>query len=133
MGNTKEEVVKGLPSGTQVTCDDGVVRTVITREEATAAGLNRYFTGIECVNGHMVERKVKGYSCTTCTRKRAKLRRNVRMVTDAGFRTASAAKRQARHKDRYANDPAYREKVLARAKVRRQNAAAKKAAQVAAM
>jgi hypothetical protein len=135
MGNTKEEkVVRCLPSGTQVECDDGVIRTVITREEAIAAGLNRYFTGIECVKGHMAERKVKGYSCTVCTRARARLRRNVRLVTDAEFRNKIAVKRQMRHKERYINDPVYKEKVLSRAKVRRQKAnAIKKAAKEATL
>jgi len=120
------EPEKGLPSGTMVMCDDGVERPVITRDEAIEAGKNRYFTGIECQKGHMVERKVKGYVCTTCARIRQKLRKKVRASEDPAFKAAMAKKRAAKHAARYTADADYRRKVLDRAKVRRANAAAAK-------
>jgi hypothetical protein len=127
-----EEVVEvkeatGLPSGTMVICDDGVERPVITREEAIEDGVNRYFTGIECRNGHMAERKVKGYVCTTCARIRQKERKKVRITEDPEFKAKVAAKRTEKHKARYANDPEYRQKVLDRAKARRAKISAEKA------
>jgi len=122
MAKEKKEVTpkpEPVPSGTMVMCDDGVERPVVTREEAMAEGINRYFTGIECRNGHMAERKCKGYVCTTCARIRQKARHKKRLAEDPEYKTKMAAKRQAKHKERYANDPAYKAKVLARAKARR--------------
>lgn len=108
-----------VPEGTMVKCDDGVERPVVSRETALANGVNRYFTGEKCKNGHMVERKCKGYACVTCTRERMKARRKERLATDPDFKAKVAAKRQEKHKARYANDPDYREKVLAKGKARR--------------
>ncbi len=123
----REKIDNSIPSGTMVMCDDGVERPVITRAEAMEEGVNRYFTGLPCQNGHMVERKVKGYVCVTCARERAKARRKVRMAEDPDYKKKLADKRASKHKERYANDPIYRQKVLDRAKVRRQKAAAEKA------
>lgn len=122
-----EKVDNSIPSGTMVMCDDGVERPVITRAEAMEAKTNRYFTGIECQNGHMTERKVKGYVCVTCARERAKARKKQRMAEDPDYKAKLAKKRADKHKERYANDPEYRQKVLDRAKVRRQKAVAEKA------
>jgi len=127
-----EEVVETKPtklvlaSGTMVLCDDGVERAVKTREESIAEGINRYFTGLPCQNGHMAERKVKGYVCTTCARNRQKQRRKERVATDPEFKAKMAKKRAEKHKERYNSDPDYRQKVLDRAKTRRQKIAANK-------
>ena len=50
--------------------------TIISREEAIAKGLNRYFTGKPCKHGHVSERCVRdGNRCITCKRiKRAPYR-----------------------------------------------------------
>ncbi|MHC0053179.1 hypothetical protein [Actibacterium sp. D379-3] len=37
-----------------------------TPEEAIARGLNRYFTGLPCRNGHTAPRRVKDRYCTAC-------------------------------------------------------------------
>lgn len=39
---------------------------VITREDASARGLKRYFTGRECRNGHIAERLVSRGVCVLC-------------------------------------------------------------------
>lgn len=39
---------------------------IITRSEAKALGLKRYFTGKPCKHGHMSERKVCDSRCLTC-------------------------------------------------------------------
>lgn len=133
---TQEEVAQeekapkkpaAIASGTMVMCDDGEERAVITRDEAIEAGSNRYFTGLPCQKGHMVERKVKGYVCTTCARNRQKLRRKARVASDPDYKAKLAKKRAAKHKERYNSDPEYRQKVLDRAKRRRQKAAAERA------
>lgn len=38
----------------------------ITRTEARAAGLKRYFTGKPCKRGHVAERYLKGGMCIEC-------------------------------------------------------------------
>lgn len=38
----------------------------ITRKDAMAAGLKRYFTGKSCKRGHVVERTVSSYGCVDC-------------------------------------------------------------------
>lgn len=131
---TQEEVKKEakkaavLPSGTMVLCDDGVERPVVTREEAMEEGTNRYFTGVVCRNGHMAERKVKGYLCTTCARIRQKARMKKRLAEDPEYKAKLAKKRAEKHKERYATDPAYKARILERAKERRKRRAEEKAA-----
>ena len=39
---------------------------VISRAEAKALGLTRYFTGKSCVHGHVVERHVANKACSVC-------------------------------------------------------------------
>lgn len=40
----------------------------LTRAEARAAGLSRYFTGQPCPKGHVAERYTNNYSCVVCYR-----------------------------------------------------------------
>ena len=100
-----------IPEGTMVMCDDGVERPVKYRETAIEEGVNRYFTGEKCKNGHMCERKVKGYVCTTCARIRQKERHKKRMAEDPEYKAKFVAKRAAKRAERYANDPEYRQKA----------------------
>ncbi len=39
---------------------------IITRKEAIARGIQKYFTGVPCKNGHIVERYTVTSSCTQC-------------------------------------------------------------------
>ena len=39
---------------------------IVTRMEAAKAGLNRYFTGKYCRNGHLAERYVLNGTCVEC-------------------------------------------------------------------
>lgn len=41
-------------------------RKIVTRSEAKAAGLKRYFTGKPCGQGHVVERRTKNGECIAC-------------------------------------------------------------------
>lgn len=43
---------------------------IIKRSEARAQGLNRYFTGKPCPQGHVVERIVSSGACTICAKAR---------------------------------------------------------------
>jgi hypothetical protein len=50
------------------------VRSVVTRDEAIALGLKRYYPGAPCAQGHLSEYTVINYTCVEC--KRAGDRRN---------------------------------------------------------
>jgi 5-methylcytosine-specific restriction endonuclease McrA len=41
---------------------------IVTRAEAKASGLTRYFTGRPCPQGHISERWIASYSCDACQR-----------------------------------------------------------------
>lgn len=59
----------------------------ITRNDARAAGLKRYFDGTQCDEGHVAPRYVGNQECTTCSR--------------------------VRNRDRYATDPEFRARRIA--------------------
>lgn len=40
--------------------------TIITRKDAKLLGLTKYFTGKECINGHLAERYVQSGTCSQC-------------------------------------------------------------------
>lgn len=48
---------------------------IVTRKDAMARGLKRYFTGKPCKHGHVDERKTSGGSCVTCVRESMRKRR----------------------------------------------------------
>lgn len=49
---------------------------LISRRDAKASGLRRYFTGDPCCRGHRAERLVSDYSCVACARaKESKIRK----------------------------------------------------------
>lgn len=42
------------------------MRALISRKQAKAVGLLRYYTGVACRNGHLAERSVCNAKCVTC-------------------------------------------------------------------
>jgi superfamily II DNA or RNA helicase len=77
-------------------------KEVISRAEAMARGLNRYFTGKPCVNGHVAERPVGTAGCLECkAASDADLRRNPVVVE------RSRERRRKWHVGRL-RDPEYR-------------------------
>ena len=44
---------------------------IISRAEAIARGLNKFFTGKPCKRGHISEKYVDNYGCVQCTAQRA--------------------------------------------------------------
>lgn len=78
---------------------------IITRAEAKARRLKRYFTGKACPHGHVVERFTRNGGCTKCEAGRADV-----------WRTLNPEKfRQSRRRYRAAN-PRVRARAAARAK-----------------
>lgn len=43
---------------------------IVSRKDAIKRGMNSYFTGKECVNGHIAERRVYDWKCRECERGR---------------------------------------------------------------
>jgi hypothetical protein len=111
----KEEFEEGI----SVMCDDGIARDTISRKTAMESGKTRYFTGTACKNGHIAERKVKGFVCVICGRLRQKERMKTRLESDPDYKAKMAEKRKEKHKERYANDPEYRQRILDRGKATR--------------
>ena len=48
---------------------------IIGRDEASALGLKRFFTGNPCKRGHVAERDVDSRECMECSRERTRKRR----------------------------------------------------------
>lgn len=82
---------------------------LISRKEAKARGLARYFTGVACRHGHIAERLVSNWVCMVCACEKA----HRQYVTDPEGREAKKAADQKRrayferyrkqHRDRYIN------------------------------
>jgi hypothetical protein len=71
--------------------------TLISREEAKAAGLVRYFTGVKCRNSHVDERYLSTGTCITCHRNNmAKFREKHRKQYNAASRDWMSQRAQRR-------------------------------------
>lgn len=80
------------------------IRPIVTRKEAKAAGLTRYFTGKPCTRGHVDYRNVCDHGCCTCGREKAKIRR--------ASNPEIAKREQEARKRRYRCDQAFRAKRI---------------------
>lgn len=63
---------------------------IINREEARAAGLNRFFTGKKCRKGHLAERRVSSGHCMVCLNKN-------KMVSHHRHKTETNTRRRSKH------------------------------------
>lgn len=109
------------PEGKLIRTDDGVVLPVIYKDTAIKKGLHRFFTGEQCMHGHVSERKTDSHICLICARVRQVKRHKEKMKMDAAYRKAFLAKRNTRHRERYRSDPEYRKKFQERSKAYRDN------------
>lgn len=84
---------------------------IVTRSQAIAAGLTRYFTGKPCPNGHVAERFVSAYTCAECAAMhKAKYRIDPdfhakEMEYKAAYRDANREKISAYSRKKWATDP----------------------------
>lgn len=80
----------------------------ISRKDAKAAGLKRYYTGKPCLHGHVCERYVSSNGCSLCLSEREK-----RLCSEnpeyASKRQSSRTARQAARMKKYKADPEYHE------------------------
>jgi len=59
---------------------------LLTREEAAACGLSRFWTGRPCKFGHIAERYVSNRQCVHCNAEKATARERVKRATDPSYR-----------------------------------------------
>jgi len=79
---------------------------IITRQEAKAMGLKRFYTGTPCAHGHLSERYVSSNGCAQCLLEREK-RLCAQDPEYAKRRQAARTARQAARMKRYKADEAY--------------------------
>lgn len=73
---------------------------IITKKEAVALGVTRYFTGVPCKQGHISERKVKGSACIRCRLNRTRSRNRNRWENDPVYRAKESARNKRRNPSR---------------------------------
>jgi 5-methylcytosine-specific restriction endonuclease McrA len=84
---------------------------IVTRAEAREAGHVRYFTGLPCSNGHVVERLTSSGGCVVCSKqtydnwRRKNPEKN--RAAAAAWAAANPEKVKARNKAIYAADPEF--------------------------
>ena len=82
---------------------------LVTRDEARAAGLSRYFTGEPCKLGHIVERVTANGACRLCSNKRSaiahKANREKSNAAGRAWRQRNKAKAAAQALARRLKDP----------------------------
>lgn len=80
---------------------------IISRKEAKAKGLVRYFTGVPCTNGHIAERYTKKSMCTVCKLERNRAVAAVNPVEAKAYRQKHYSENKARYRElnaRYAKE-----------------------------
>lgn len=85
---------------------------IITRAEAKAAGLTRYFTGEPCKHGHFSARVVRTTACVDCKRRRrSEWKANNPdsvLATNSAWQEANRERQRAYEAARYAANPELR-------------------------
>jgi hypothetical protein len=77
---------------------------VITRQEAIERGLNKYYTGEPCVNGHIAERYVKNGECVECKKEqqeRARIKRGILPRDERNKKRKEAVNRKIEKSKKY--------------------------------
>jgi 5-methylcytosine-specific restriction endonuclease McrA len=78
------------------------VPVIISRKEARAKGLKRYFTGKPCAKGHLGERFVNAANCVECDRAHKAANRDKIKERDRAYRAANRERRNDRDRARRA-------------------------------
>lgn len=109
---------------------------IISRAEARAAGLKRYFSGRTCKNGHTAEYYVRNCACVICQdlsrgprnpetdkhyqkRRYASADKQVKRVVNGAWYLVNREKLKARRSERAATDPVYQRARRAEGQARR--------------
>lgn len=75
--------------------------SLISKSEATAAGLKRYFTGAPCKHGHVAERYTNSSACAQCDRHRRPPKNPDRVPYTTVEQRAVRAKRQSEYRKKH--------------------------------
>lgn len=111
LGGIRTAASHCLPVLTDCPMTKGYIMEIITRKEALALGLKRYFTGRPCPHGHVCERLASNYVCIEC-----KNRENVKWAKENPEKAALIRKEwlnknkeenAKRYSDWYAKNPDY--------------------------
>lgn len=62
------------------------IHNVLSRAEAAASGLSRFYTGQPCKSGHLAERFVSNRQCVACNAAKARKREHMRCQCDPSYR-----------------------------------------------
>jgi hypothetical protein len=81
---------------------------VISRKEAKAAGMTRYYTGVPCIHGHDAERHTGNNACVMCQRKTDFIYKKKKYAEDENFRKKKISRGSRRQKVRYSTDELFR-------------------------
>jgi len=104
--------------GSEVMCEDGIIRVIITCKKAKAKGLNMYFTGKPCKYGHISERYVSNGDCIDCNQGYGKQRRqeNKEHIKEYNKRWEQENRehRNEYSRNRYATDESYKTAYICR-------------------
>lgn len=120
---------------------------IISRKEAKALGLKRYFTGMPCKNGHVAERYMQSSNCVECQnekansdegrryrskymkvhkdhfnqlRKKPERKKRIRAYDRVYHARPDIKKKaRARYRERFQSDMAYRIKLSLRSRLRK--------------
>lgn len=68
---------------------------IITRQDAIARGLPRYFTGVPCSRGHVAHRRVMSPACIECTTITSRESRRRQRANDPALSMFAEARRRA--------------------------------------
>lgn len=100
---------------------------IISREQASALSLKRYFTGAPCRNGHVAERYTSGWSCVQCGK--IKGRASVEARNPSARRYGEKTEEQKRAEQRARANKTYwrhRERILERGRLKRKERASQR-------
>ena len=63
---------------------------ITSREEAKALGAMHYYTGKQCINGHISKHYVASYGCVECLRLSNRAKKDLKLATNGRKRSATA-------------------------------------------
>ena len=68
---------------------------LLTREEAAACGLSRFWTGRRCKAGHLAERYVSNRQCVQCNAEKTLARERQKRAADPSYRMFRSVQRRS--------------------------------------
>lgn len=105
--------------GSEAMCEDGITRVIIPHKKAKAKGLDMYFTGKPCKNGHISERYVSNWQCIDCSQEYSKQRYQENKEDIKQYRQENKEHRNEYMRNRYATDENFKTSEICRSLIKR--------------